>query len=150
MIIIICCSIILLIFFGELWIKNKMLHLLAQGEQKSACFGRLTLHHYRNKGAMLNLGESRRKLIAFLSILLTIVTLVLLICSLGTKGNSILKIGLALLVGGAFSNTYDRLKRKYVVDYFSFHTKWKYLNHIIFNISDFCIIIGALLTALSI
>ena len=58
-----------------------------------------------------------------------------------------LKAGLSLLVGGAFSNTYDRLKRKYVVDYISFGVKWKGLRKVVFNVSDFCIIIGALLAA---
>ena len=55
---------------------------------------------------------------------------------------------LALLLGGSFSNTYDRLRRKYVVDYLSFPVKWKWFRDIVFNISDFCIIIGALLAAL--
>ena len=39
-------------------------------------------------------------------------------------------------------------KRKYVVDYVSFGVKWKRLRNVVFNLSDFCIIIGALLTAL--
>ena len=54
----------------------------------------------------------------------------------------------SLLLGGAFSNTYDRLKRKYVVDYFSFGVKWEPLRAIVFNISDFCILIGALIIAI--
>ena len=59
-----------------------------------------------------------------------------------------LRVGLSLLLGGAFSNTYDRLKRKYVVDYVSFGVKWKKLRQVVFNISDFCIITGALLAIL--
>ncbi|HJA92944.1 MAG TPA: signal peptidase II, partial [Candidatus Eisenbergiella merdipullorum] len=62
-------------------------------------------------------------------------------------GCAALKTGLSLLLGGAWSNTYDRLKRKYVVDYFSLNVKWKPLRQIIFNISDFCILIGALIIA---
>ena len=60
-----------------------------------------------------------------------------------------LKLGLSLLLGGAFSNTYDRFTREYVVDYFSFCSPWKGLNRIVFNISDFCIIIGSLIAVLS-
>lgn len=63
-------------------------------------------------------------------------------------GNRLLRVGLALLLGGAFSNTYDRLKRKYVVDYLSFGVRWKGLRRIVFNVSDFCILIGAMLSAL--
>lgn len=64
------------------------------------------------------------------------------------RGNAVLKAGLALLLGGAYSNTYDRLTRNYVVDYVSFPVKNKRVRRIVFNISDFCIIIGALLMTL--
>ena len=52
------------------------------------------------------------------------------------------------MLGGAFSNTYDRLTKKYVVDYLEL-PKVPLLNKIIFNLSDFCIALGALLTVLS-
>ena len=64
------------------------------------------------------------------------------------RTNNLLRLGLALLLGGAFSNTYDRLRRGYVVDYVSFPVKWQAFRKIVFNCSDFCIIIGALLSAL--
>ncbi|MDE6319457.1 MAG: signal peptidase II, partial [Lachnospiraceae bacterium] len=41
--------------------------------------------------------------------------------------------------------TYDRLVRKYVVDYVSFPVRNPRIRRIVFNISDFCILIGALL-----
>ncbi|MDE7258820.1 MAG: signal peptidase II, partial [Lachnospiraceae bacterium] len=44
--------------------------------------------------------------------------------------------------------TYDRLVRKYVVDYVSFPVKNQKIRNIVFNISDFCIMIGALLMVL--
>ena len=64
------------------------------------------------------------------------------------KGSRLLKAGLAFLLGGAYSNTYDRLMRKYVVDYVSFPVKNKKIRNIVFNISDFCIAVGALLMVL--
>ena len=57
-------------------------------------------------------------------------------------------MGLSVLLGGSFSNTYDRLKRKYVVDYFSFNVKCCGIRRIVFNISDFCIMIGAAMAVL--
>ncbi|MCI8789255.1 MAG: signal peptidase II [Lachnospiraceae bacterium] len=50
--------------------------------------------------------------------------------------------------GGAFSNTYDRWKRRYVVDYLTFNVRWKPLGRVVFNLSDFCIMIGALCAVL--
>lgn len=97
---------------------------------------------------MLNLGARQSRRVAALSVLLCIVMTCAFVLSLGHRGNLTLRTGLSLLLGGSFSNTYDRLKRKYVVDYFSFNVKWKPLRRIVFNLSDFCIIVGALLTAL--
>ena len=88
----------------------------------------------------------RQKLLLLISCILTICIGILFLLTLFQKGNRLLKLGLSLLLGGAFSNTYDRLKRKYVVDYFSFNTPFKSLNRIVFNVSDFCILIGSLLS----
>ena len=90
----------------------------------------------------------RRRLVAVVSLAFTLILTVVFIVSLGHRGNNLLRLGLALLLGGAFSNTYDRLRRGYVVDYVSFPVKWQAFRKIVFNCSDFCIIIGALLSAL--
>lgn len=135
---------ILGIFLGELWIKNKIENSKNLPRQAKG----LLIRRYHNTGAMLNLGQNRRRAVAAVSLAFCAITLVLFLLSLGQKGNRFLRTGLALLLGGAFSNTYDRLKRKYVVDYFSFPVKWKPLRRIVFNLSDFCIITGALLAAL--
>ena len=81
-----------------------------------------------------------------ISVVLTAVLTVVFLLTLGTAGKGLLKWGLALLLGGAYTNTYDRLKRKYVVDYVSFNVPVKGIRRIVFNIGDFCIMIGALLT----
>lgn len=135
---------ILGIFLGELWIKNK----IENSKNLPRRAKGLLIRRYHNTGAMLNLGQNRRQAVAAVSLAFCAITLVLFLLSLGQKGNRFLRTGLALLLGGAFSNTYDRLKRKYVVDYFSFPVKWKPLRRIVFNLSDFCIITGALLAAL--
>lgn len=61
------------------------------------------------------------------------------------RGHEIQKLGFALLTGGAFSNLYDRCRKGYVVDYVSFHTPFQRLNRLVFNLSDFFILAGALL-----
>lgn len=107
--------------------------------------GRLLLKKYHNTGAMLGFGASNPKRTAFVSIIFTVFMSGVYVATLGVKGERILKTGLALLLGGAYSNTYDRLRREYVVDYVSFGVKNERLKNIIFNISDFGIIIGAVL-----
>lgn len=110
----------------------------------------LMLRRFHNRGMALNLGEKHRKVVASLSVVMTVGLTVLFIVSLGRRGSSLLRTGLAFLLGGAFSNTYDRLRRKYVVDYVSFNLPVKRLRNIVFNIADFSIMIGALLIILSV
>ncbi len=115
-------------------------------DRKLGSFLLIRKHH--NRGLALNVGDKRQKLIAILSLGMTAVLTVFFIITLGNKGNALLRTGLAFLLGGAFGNTYDRLKRKYVVDFVSFNVPFKGLRSIVFNIADFCIMIGALLTVL--
>lgn len=143
----VCLGIIGIIFFGDLYIKNYIERSVGEEDKIPLLGGRLLIRKHHNRGAMLNAGQGRRKIVAAVSVILTSAAFVLLLLTLGKRGNRVLIAGLTLLLGGAFSNTYDRLKRKYVVDYLSFHVKWERFRNIVFNISDFCIIIGALLAA---
>ena len=113
---------------------------MAEGETRELFGGRLLLRRHHNRGAALNFGERKRPVIAALSLLLTAFALGALLLSLGQKGNGMLKAGLSLLVGGAFSNTYDRLKRKYVVDYISVS-----FFPPIFNLADCFVVVGVIL-----
>lgn len=153
------------IFFGDLWVKNRIEGMPEEEMEKGqahthmerSCIGKTERRHglivirrHHNRGAVLNFGENRRWAVTTAALTMTGILTVLFILSLGHKGNRILKIGLSLLLGGAFSNAYDRLKRGYVVDYFSIDVKWEPLRRIVFNLSDFCIMIGAMLVAIEV
>lgn len=151
------------IFYGDLWIKNKIEGMTEEeiervriGSRRKRPFcegdGRrgslIVVRRYHNKGAMLNFGESRGRAVTVAALAMTAAMTVFFVISLGRGGRGLLKAGLSLLLGGAFGNAYDRLKRGYVVDYFSFNLKWEPLRRVVFNISDFCILIGAMLVAI--
>lgn len=136
------------IFVLDLLLKNYMERNLEEGENRPFCKGRLLIRKYHNKGAFLDVGEKKQGLVTALSLGLTLFMTVIFLSTFTMRGNSTLKAGLALLLGGAYSNTYDRLTRKYVVDYVSFPVKNRRIRRIVFNISDFCIMIGALLLVL--
>ncbi|MBR6771651.1 MAG: signal peptidase II [Lachnospiraceae bacterium] len=137
-----------IIFAGDFLIKNNMEKKLKEGEIRKKLGGILWLRKYHNRGAFLNVGEKKASVVVALSVLLTLAVATAFVITLGTKGNRLLKTGLSLLLGGAFSNTYDRLKKKYVMDYFSFGGGKK-ISDIVFNLSDFGIIIGAMLVAVA-
>lgn len=108
--------------------------------------GHIILTKYHNKGAMLNFLENQKKVVLYLSGTILGITLLFFAVILPRKNNKLLKTALSLILGGAISNFYDRVKRGYVVDYFSF----KWLKNIVFNISDLCIFLGTIISAIKI
>ena len=140
--------ILLSIILGEFFLKNYIEAAFTFDKKKYILNKKLLIRKYHNKGAFLNFMETKRKLLLFISLLFTLFITFIFIITFFQKGNKMLKLGLALLLGGAFSNTYDRFSRKYVIDYFSFVSPFPKLNNIVFNISDFCIMIGCLIAVL--
>lgn len=140
---------VLLIIIGEWKLKCYIEGAYDRKKQLLILKDKIRIRKYHNFGAFLNIMETKKKLLHLISIIFTLAIAFFFLLTLCRKGNRILKLGLALLLGGAFSNTYDRLSRDYVVDYFSFCTPFEKLNQVVFNISDFCIIIGTLLTVLA-
>lgn len=131
------------------------------GEATPCLNGKIVIKKYHNRGAMLNIGEQNQHLMAILSLVFSAFVTGIFVVTLGMKGRKLLNTGLALILGGAYSNTYDRLKRKYVVDYLSFQINtdkinnrlWKrfaqQFNAIVYNISDFGIILGSMMLVCS-
>ncbi len=113
--------------------------------QESTVLQGVAFKRYHNRGAMMNLGEERQQLVAALSFVFSAFVTGIFAVTLGMKGKRLLKTGLALILGGAYSNTYDRLRRKYVVDYITFPK----ISAVVFNLSDFGIMIGAVLLTIS-
>lgn len=141
-------AIIIAIFFVELLIKNKIEE-QKENFQKPILGGKVLLEKYHNSGALLNLLEKKRKVVAGISLFFSLLMIVYFVCTLTTRGNHMLKLGLSFLLGGAFSNTYDRMKRKYVVDYMSFSFGPPRIRNVVYNIADFFIMIGSLLFVIS-
>ena len=104
--------------------------------------------NYHNTGAMLNFGAGK-SFVKVLSFVFTAAVTVYFIITLGHREKNLLKAGLALVLGGAYSNMYDRMRKDYVVDYISFRCRWKRFSNIVFNIGDFAIMAGALLAVIA-
>lgn len=141
-------AVILGIFGLELGIKRHIEETKEEGQEEKKCAGTLIIRKYHNEGAFLNVGEKNRRAVMVLSVVLAVLLTVVYLMTLGRAGKGMLKWGLTLLLGGAYTNTYDRITRKYVVDYVSFNVPIRWLRRIVFNIGDFCIMIGAMLSVL--
>ncbi len=125
--------------------------------------GGITLEKHHNHGFIFNRLDHHPKFVRVVSCL-TALPLIIWALWLFTKKDSDLpdllpvagpmgKLGAAFLLGGAVSNLYDRLSRGYVVDYLrlccrAFPRGLKKIRNIIFNIADFFIFTGSILSAI--
>lgn len=135
---------ILIIFITDFKLKEYMEENKEMHKSEEILNGKIILERYHNKGAMLNFLEHNVHLVKVISISLFGLLLLFFACLLPRRDNHMMKLALSFIIGGAASNIYDRVKRGYVVDYFSF----KFLKKVVFNISDICIFIGSLMIAI--
>ena len=140
--------VIVIIFAGDYLIKNYIEKNVKENTVHKIWGGALLIRKHHNRGFALNKASNSQPVVATISLGLAVFCTLIFIVSLGKRGNALLNTGLALLLGGAYSNTYDRLKRKYVVDYFSFGVPINPIQRIVFNISDIFIMLGAMLSAI--
>lgn len=132
------------IFSLEFIIKNIVEKRGKTGVTKPVLNGKILLRKHLNKGFMLNIGQKWQKGVAAVSLVLCIFLTAFMLLT-GGRYNGVVKTGLSMVLGGAYSNTYDRLFRTYVVDYISIGVNNKKLRRIVFNMADFCIMIGTVL-----
>ena len=135
------------IFAVEMIFKAAVEERVEEGVRKPVLKGKLFLTKFHNRGAFRGFLQERPELLKGISIGVIGVCSVIYILTLGHKGERLMKLGLSFLLGGAFSNAYDRIKRGYVVDYFGFNVKNDKIRNMVFNLSDFFIAIGAAIAA---
>lgn len=130
------------IFVLDFVVKNFVEKKLEYNKPEKKLRDMLIIRKIYNRGGALNALDSKQEFVAGFSAALTFAAIISQISLLEKKGAKALKIGLSFIIGGAASNVYDRIVRKYVVDYFSFNSKIKKLKDIVFNISDLFIFLG--------
>lgn len=128
----------------DLWCKSWVEKNIEKGKEKNICKEKIAVRNVRNEGFAMGIGEDKPEIVRVISAIVGGIVAVYSIV-VWKKGESVLqKIGMAMVLSGAISNTYDRLKRKYVVDYLGFRTKWEKFNRLTFNLGDVFILVGAI------
>lgn len=136
------------VFLLDFFIKSYMDKNYARKVQHPRLNGIVIYEKYYNKGAALNFLEGKPKLLTFLHTVMLLFVGIVSYFNIRYFHRPIAKTGLALLMGGGLSNLFDRYTKGHVVDYFRINLGPKWLRRIIFNVSDFCVFIGALLATL--
>src|SRR5208282_4145988 len=140
-----------LVILADRLSKNAIIHRIRPGYDIPIIPGIFRLSHVLNTGAAFSLLENwppnavRLGLIGF-SVFAAIVVFVLLWSTGRTL--TLTSVALALILGGALGNLYDRIRFHHVVDFLAvriYHYNWPD-----FNVADSCIVIGACLLLLEI
>lgn len=136
------------LFQADLAVKQEI-EMNPEFEKEQAFFGgNVRIQKLHNHGTAGSKFIGHMPAVIKTSGLVTLGSAAAFIRTLVKGGSAVQKLGYALLTGGALSNLYDRCKKGYVVDYVSFRTPWKWLSSLVFNLSDFFIFAGAILTCL--
>lgn len=118
-------------------------------EERTACKGKVILRKVYNRGFSFGLLEKKQEAVKYGSAIVTVLLTIWQLITLMRKKHYIKKWGLSLMTAGAWSNTFDRWFRGYVIDYVGFQTKWKKVTDITFNLADFLIAAGGMLVMVS-
>jgi signal peptidase II len=140
-----------LVILADRLSKNWIIHRIRPGYDIPIIPGVFRLSHVLNTGAAFSLLENmnpnavRIGLITF-SVIAALIVFVLLWRA--GRSFTFTSVSLALILGGALGNLYDRIRFHHVVDFLAvriYHYNWPD-----FNVADSCIVIGACLLLLEI
>lgn len=147
--ILVLISITLCLALIDITVKSTIEGYMKQKEERTACKGKVILRKVYNRGFGFNLCEKKEELVKYGSAIAATILTIWQLFTLMCKKQRLRKCGLSLMTAGAWSNTFDRWFRGYVIDYVGFQTKWKKVTAITFNLADFLIGAGGVLVVLS-
>lgn len=99
------------------------------------------LTYVENTGAAFSILRGKVEILIFFTGVVLIGLFVLLMMSIRKKESKVLLLSLAMVIGGAIGNMYDRILLGYVVDYFDF----RLINFAVFNVADVFVVCGSVL-----
>jgi len=142
----------IIVFFLDQITKRVVTQGMIQHESIQVIPNFLNLTYIHNRGAVFGLGSSMTSpyLSWGLSILSVVSLAIILVYFLRLNvKNTRMYFGLALVLGGALGNLYDRLRYGYVIDFIDLH--WFDHHWPFFNVADMsiCIGVGLLLISMS-
>ena len=139
----VAATVLLLDQCSKLWIMERYAY--GEGEFFTSFFNLVRVHNYGAAFSFLSdAGGWQRWAFSLLAAVISVV-IVLWISRLPTQ-RKLEGLALALILGGALGNLYDRLSLGYVVDFLDFH--WSGRHFPAFNIADSGISVGAVLLIL--
>jgi signal peptidase II len=149
MLILVLISVTACLAMLDITMKSVIEGYLKQGEERTAFGGRVVLRKVYNKGFCLGILKGKPEIVKYTSAYAAVVLTIYQLFTLLRRGRFGKKVGLSLLTAGAWSNTFDRWFRGYVIDYVGFEAKKEKLTRLTYNLADFFIAAGAVVTVMS-
>ncbi len=143
MVYIVLCTITGLLCFMDLYCKSWIEEHLRKGDHERIGKSSFEMRRVHNKGFVMNVGDKKPEYVRIVSLVICVVMAIWALVTWKKESCPVKRIAAAFMLAGAISNTYDRMKREYVVDYIGVKTKNKKLSRITFNLADLYIFVGA-------
>lgn len=140
-------GIAVIIFLADYCLKNHVNETRLQGSSRSVLRGRVLLRNCHNENFALGWKPSDPEAVQAVRTFLLCGLTWEFIQNLFQRGKRLSKTALAFLLGGGWNNFYEQKRNGSVTDYVSFRTGKKKLDQIVWNLSDFFILAGAVLYA---
>jgi signal peptidase II len=140
-----------LVILADRLSKNWIIHRIRPGYDIKIIPGVFRLSHVLNTGAAFSLLENMNPNAVRIGLITFSVIAALIVFTLLWRAGrtfTLTSVALALILGGALGNLYDRIHFHHVVDFLAvkiYHYNWPD-----FNVADSCIVIGACLLLLEI
>lgn len=116
-------------------------------KEKSVLGGKLLIRKVHNNGFALNLLSGEEKIVKGGSLVAGVLLFIYYLKLLFSKKGQWKFAGVSLMLAGAISNLYDRIRRGYVVDYLAVPAADPQIRKITFNIGDCVLMAGALIVS---
>ena len=149
MVYIILCVITGLLCFGDLYCKSWIEKHLCKGDREKIGSGPFELRRVHNEGFAMNYCDEKPEYVRIVSLIICGVMAIWALIVWKKESCLVKRIAAAFMLAGAISNTYDRMKREYVVDYIGVKVKHEKLRRITFNLADVFIFVGAVSYAIA-
>jgi signal peptidase II len=131
--------------------KHIVAQQLPNGQAKTIIPGFFRITDVHNTGAAFSMfADASPTTVRGILIAFSVIAVIVLFGMLWRVGRyvTITSVALALILGGAFGNLYDRIRFHYVVDFLEVHIVHYHWPD--FNVADSCIVIGACLLLIEI
>lgn len=99
------------------------------------------LTYRENTGAAFSILRDKQTLLIIVTSIVVVILIFYLIKIMKVEDFLLVKLPLSFIIGGAIGNLIDRIRLRYVIDFFDFNL----INFAVFNVADVFIVIGSII-----